>query len=109
MATALLDLLPQPAAGLLDAAPDRLRSLRGASRPTRWAGSITAITAAVDPADGHARTTCRSASLFAHIADQLPEQDYASPPQLALSDLGRQPAPRRSRPMGERPVTDLDL
>jgi hypothetical protein len=61
------------------------------------ADSITAITTsqAADPGTGGAsggtgrpaREYVRSASLFAHVADDLPEQSSTSRPQLALRDL----------------------
>jgi uncharacterized membrane protein YgaE (UPF0421/DUF939 family) len=67
------------------------------------AGSIAALTAALDPADGHSGHYVRSASLFAHIADRLPEQEYTSRPQLAPRPPAPRRRPRRSRPLGGRP------
>ena len=57
------------------------------------AGSIGAVTAALDPAardgaaGGPAREYVRSASRFAHVANTLPGPALASRPWLALRDL----------------------
>jgi uncharacterized membrane protein YgaE (UPF0421/DUF939 family) len=80
-----------------DLSPDAVAELTAARR--RLAASLTAITSALSPspdadpgpgADFSASDSAgyvRSAALFAHIADQLPDQEFTSRPQLALRDL----------------------
>jgi uncharacterized membrane protein YgaE (UPF0421/DUF939 family) len=72
------------------------------------AASVAAVTAALQP-DGTAGQYVRSASLFARVADALPEQRAASRPQLALRDLQQLDGTlaETARWAGV-PVTDLD-
>jgi hypothetical protein len=70
--------------------------------------SVSAVTEALRPG-GAAGTYVRSASLFAHVADMLPEQDFASRPQLALRDLQLLDAAlAQAADWAGVPVTDLD-
>jgi uncharacterized membrane protein YccC len=70
--------------------------------------SVSAVTAALRPG-GEAGWYVRSASLFARVADMLPEQDFASYPQLALRDLQLLDAAlAQAAGWAGVPVTDLD-
>jgi len=101
------NLLLDSSKGSADVSPEVATELLPARH--QLAGSIAAITAALDPADGHAGHYVRSASLFARIADQLPEQEYTSPPQLALRDLQLlDSALAEAARWAGVPVTDLD-
>jgi uncharacterized membrane protein YgaE (UPF0421/DUF939 family) len=83
-----------------DLSPDAVAELTAARR--QLAVSVAAITSALSPSpsgpalvpgdsggpgpDGTAGYV-RSAALFAHLADRLPDQEFTSRPQLALRDL----------------------
>lgn len=67
-----------------DLSPDSIGELAMARR--HLAASVAAITSALAPARTPGRYV-RSASLFAHIADGLPDQEFTSRPQLVLRDL----------------------
>jgi hypothetical protein len=93
--------------GGLDAKP--AAELAAARR--QFADSIGAITAALAADDTGQRTRpyVRSASLFAHVADVLPEQGATSRPQLALRDLELlDGALAEAAHWAGVPVTDLD-
>jgi Fusaric acid resistance protein-like len=81
------------------------------------ATSVAAITTALAPVGEGSGASApsgrgqyvRSASLFAHIADELPEQEFTSRPQLALRDLQLlDGAFAEAARWVEVPVTDLD-
>jgi hypothetical protein len=70
--------------------------------------SVSAVTAALRQG-GTAGQYVRSASLFARVADMLPEQGFASRPQLALRDLQLlDGALAQAARWAGVPVTDLD-
>jgi uncharacterized membrane protein YgaE (UPF0421/DUF939 family) len=70
--------------------------------------SVSAVTAALHQG-GAAGQYVRSASLFARVADMLPEQGFASRPQLALRDLQLlDGALAQAARWARVPVTDLD-
>jgi hypothetical protein len=75
----------------------------------QFARSIAAVTAILDPGDGPPGQYVRSASLFARIADRLPEQEQTSRLQLALRDLQFLDGALAEAARGVGvPVTDLD-
>ncbi len=57
-----------------------------ASAGRQLGASVSEVTAALQPG-ATAGQYVRSASLFAHVAEMLPEHGFASRPQLALRDL----------------------
>jgi uncharacterized membrane protein YgaE (UPF0421/DUF939 family) len=74
----------------------------------RLEDSVSAVTAALRQG-GTAGQYVRSASLFARVADMLPEQGFASRPQLALGDLQLlDGALAQAARWARVPVTDLD-
>jgi uncharacterized membrane protein YgaE (UPF0421/DUF939 family) len=78
------------------------------------ADSVRAVTAALAPGDGQQggpqpRQYVRSASLFARVADTLPDEPATSRPQLALRDLQLlDGALAEAARWAGVPVTDLD-
>jgi hypothetical protein len=78
------------------------------------ADSVGAVTAALAPGDGQQggpqpRQYVRSASLFARVADTLPDEPATSRPQLALRDLQLlDGALAEAARWAGVPVTDLD-
>ncbi|HEY6492493.1 MAG TPA: FUSC family protein [Trebonia sp.] len=94
----------RPGAGLSrEAAAELLLARR------QFARSIAAVTAILEPGDGSPGRYVRSASLFARIADRLPEQEHTSRLQLALRDLQFLDGALAEAARGVGvPVTDLD-
>jgi uncharacterized membrane protein YccC len=91
-----------------DLGPDPAAAAELSHARRQLADSIAAVTAALQPDGGGGQYT-RSASLFARVADALPQQRAASRPQLALRDLQQlDGALAEAAHWAGVPVTDLD-
>jgi hypothetical protein len=71
---------------LVDGALDGRAAAELASAQRLLGTSVSQVTTALQPG-ATAGQYVRSASLFAHVAEMLPEEGFASRPQLALRDL----------------------
>jgi hypothetical protein len=108
------NLLPDAATRYPELSPKVTAELNDARR--QLASSVTAITTALAPVGEETAPVpassgqyVRSASLFARIADELPEQAFTSRPQLALRDLQLlDGALAEAARWVDIPVTDLD-